>query len=78
MNKSGKKILLVIGWAAIIYSFIISSIFTGLVGAGIGVVIRKDYQDKKTGLLLIIFGILGALSGPILGSLFIWTIRGDI
>ncbi|MGD6801851.1 hypothetical protein ACQCVK_14375 [Rossellomorea vietnamensis] len=72
-DQQGKKVLLLIGWSSVIYAFIFSSIFTVFVGAGIGWVIKKDYQERKQGLYLIIFSILAAILPPVLGLLLIWS-----
>ncbi|TYS16672.1 hypothetical protein FZC78_11830 [Rossellomorea vietnamensis] len=74
-DQQGKRVLLLIGWSSVIYAFLFSSIFTGLVGAGIGWVIKKDYQERKQGLYLIIFSILAAMLPQVLGLLIIWSLN---
>ena len=72
INLSGKKIIMLVAWFAVIFAFLKGSIILGIIALSLGFVLKKDYDERKLGLTLIIMGIVSGLSGPILGSYIIW------
>ncbi|EDL66672.1 hypothetical protein BSG1_04930 [Bacillus sp. SG-1] len=66
-NNKGKTLLLVAGWLSVVLAFFEGSLILSIIAVCIGIVLRKDYHDRKKGLYLIIFGIVMGLSGPLLG-----------
>jgi hypothetical protein len=74
-ENPGKVLLLFAGWLSVIFAFLQSSMLLGVIAICIGLVLRKDYDKRKQGLWIMILGIIGALSGPLLGWLFIMTLQ---
>ncbi|MFD5853909.1 hypothetical protein ACFWGC_27730 [Cytobacillus pseudoceanisediminis] len=69
-KKSGRGILLTIGWLSVfLLTFNLMPPMLLFIPICIGVVIRRDYQGDKQGTAMIIFGILSGIVGWLLGML---------
>ncbi|OHX42901.1 MULTISPECIES: hypothetical protein [Cytobacillus] len=67
-QKSGKGILLTIGWLSVILlTFNLIPPMLLFFPICIGVVIRRDYQEDKLGSAMIILGIISGITGWLLG-----------
>lgn len=67
-KKNGGSILSSIGWISVAFLFItlMPPLFM-FIPIGIGIVLRRDYEDQKQeGLAMIILGVIGALVGFLL------------
>lgn len=67
-QKSGKTILLTIGWLSIVLltiNIIPPLLLFFLIC--IGVVLRRDYECEKQGSVIIVFGVISSIIGYILG-----------
>lgn len=68
-EKNSGKILITIGWLSVILAFVSFPIFLGIVAICMGIVLRRDYQKEKHGYILIVFGIIGGISGSLFAFL---------
>ncbi len=74
MNLSSKKIILLVAWFSVIFAFLKGSIIFGVIALSLGFVLKKGYEERKHGITLIVMGIVSGLSGPVIGSILIWSI----
>lgn len=67
-QKSGKGILLTVGWLSVfLLTFNLMPPMLLFFPICIGVVIRRDYQENKQGSAMIILGIISGIVGWLLG-----------
>ena len=66
-KKNGGSILSSIGWMSVAFLFItlMPPLFM-FIPICIGIVLRRDYQEQKQGLAIIILGVISALVGFLL------------
>lgn len=69
-EHNSKRLLLLIGWVNVVFALLLFQAFCGLMAICMGVVLRKDYDAARHGLLLIIFGIVCTIAGWILNLLY--------
>lgn len=71
-QKSGKRILLTIGWltVSLLMFNLMPPVFL-FIPISIGVVLKRDYQGGKLGSAMIILGITSGIVGWLLGMFFI-------
>ena len=67
-KKNGSFILSSIGWLSVVFLFItLMSPMLMFIPICIGIVLRRDYEERKQeGLAMIILGIIGAILGFLL------------
>ena len=67
-KKNGSFILSSIGWLSVVFLFItLMSPMLMFIPICIGIVLRRDYEERKQeGLAMIILGIIGAILGLLL------------
>ena len=67
-KKNGGSILSSIGWLSVAFlTFNLMPPFLMFFPICIGIVLRRDYQEHKQGLAMIILGVVGAITGLLLG-----------
>ncbi|MFI8577638.1 hypothetical protein ACIGEL_18150 [Rossellomorea aquimaris] len=71
-DKKGTNILIFVGWLSVIFAVVTPSILLGLIAFCMGLVLKKDYEEKRYGIVFMILGIMSGISGYAIGPLLIW------
>jgi FtsH-binding integral membrane protein len=74
-DKKGTNILIFVGWLSVIFAVVTPSILLGLIAFCMGLVLKKDYEEKQYGIVFMILGIMSGISGYVIGPLLIWYIE---
>lgn len=74
-EKNGTNILIFIGWVSTLLAFISPSILAGVNAICIGLVLKRDYGEKRYGMVFMILGVVSAIFGYALGPLLIWSMN---
>lgn len=74
-DKKGSNILIFVGWLSVIFAVVTPSILLGLIAFCMGLVLKKDYEEKRYGIVFMILGIMSGISGYVIGPLLIWYIE---
>ncbi|MDT9025816.1 hypothetical protein [Rossellomorea yichunensis] len=74
-DKKGTNILIFVGWLSVIFAVVTPSILLGLIAFCMGLVLKKEYEEKRYGIVFMILGIMSGISGYAIGPLLIWYIE---
>lgn len=74
-EKQGKNILVGVGWLSVILAVVTPSILLGIIAVCMGLVLRKDYEERKHGMVLIVMGIMSGFFAPVLGVILVWYLQ---
>jgi FtsH-binding integral membrane protein len=74
-DKKGTNILIFVGWLSVIFAVVTPSILLGLIAFCMGLVLKKEYEEKRYGIVFMILGIMSGISGYVIGPLLIWYIE---
>ncbi|MGG1629716.1 hypothetical protein [Rossellomorea sp. NRS-1567] len=74
-DKKGTNILIFVGWLSVIFAVVTPSILLGFIAFCMGLVLKKDYEEKRYGIVFMILGIMSGISGYAIGPLLIWYIE---
>ena len=67
-KKNGGSLLISIGWLSVVFlTFNLMPPFLMFFPICIGVVLRRDYQEHKQGSAMILLGVIGSITGLLLG-----------
>lgn len=75
IEKKSTSILIFVGWLSILLAVITPSIFLGVIALCMGVVLKRDYDEKRYGMVFMVLGVMSALFGYALGPLLIWSMN---
>lgn len=75
IEKKSTSILIFVGWLSILLAVITPSILLGVIALCMGVVLKRDYDEKRYGMVFMVLGVMSALFGYALGPLLIWSMN---
>ncbi|PFG03493.1 hypothetical protein [Bacillus sp. es.034] len=74
-EKNGTNILIFVGWLSTLLAVISPSILAGVNAFCIGLVLKRDYGEKRYGMVFMILGVVSAIFGYGIGPLLVWSMN---
>jgi hypothetical protein len=75
-EKKGTNVLIFVGWLSILLAVITPSILLGFIAFCMGLVLKRDYEENRYGMVFMVLGVMSAIFGYALGPLVIWSMNG--
>ncbi|MCA1060190.1 hypothetical protein LCL96_14725 [Rossellomorea aquimaris] len=71
-EKKSNNILIFAGWISILLAVISPSILVGVIVFCVGLVLKRDYGEKRYGMFFMVLSVVSVILGFGLGPLLIW------
>ncbi|PFA62818.1 hypothetical protein CN378_17390 [Bacillus sp. AFS015802] len=74
-EKKSANILIFVGWLSILLAVISPSFLAGVIAFCVGIVLKRNYEEKRYGIVFMVLGVMSVVFGYALGPLVIWSMN---